>query len=198
LNPLQYLCFVSKHPILEVVVQNPYTVHKVLSSQKIERAEGVVRGGNMVNVERTFETCISIRLQHTILVLEDVDEPARKMDGFLHQLSRNPEFSKLSAIIFGDFVGNIGTQADQIIREFANNVKVPIFRFDPENTIGHGEVNVPLVFNTPSTIDCTFDIGKCTLSMSTSGTIAELDNSNSGCKHICTEISHKAVCLVIQ
>lgn len=142
-------------------------IHPVSSiSQNIS---GKTCGGNMLNILRTFGTSIETNLIDKILLLEDIGEPLRKLDGFLYQILLNNNFDKLRAVIFG----NVNAEEEKIISDFSKIHNVPIFYFDQSNQIGHGKINVPIILNTDAGISC--DGSNCTLYMGSSDTVTSHD-----------------------
>ena len=94
---------------------------------KFEMAQGVnLRGElypmNLASLQCLIGTPYMPKLENKILCLEDVNEPAYKIDRMLRQLLLSNDLDKASAIILGKF---IGTENRWFIEEFAN-LSVPV------------------------------------------------------------------------
>lgn len=122
-----------------------------LNEQNFSMIEGILCGGNKVLFERFMTTEFLINLSNKIIVLEDVGEKPRWLDGFLEELSLREDFNNISAIIFGEFLPQ-EPLLKKIIIDFSNKVPIPIFEFSPDNTIGHGKINNALLLGVNSTI----------------------------------------------
>lgn len=103
---------------------------------------GVTTGGNMYNVEKLLGTKFSPNLENRILVLEEIDEAPRKVDGFFQKLQLMPDFENISAVVIGTFTPD-GNKAlfERIFKDFSSKTNIPVFSLDESNTIGHGNVN---------------------------------------------------------
>lgn len=121
-----------------------------------------ITGGNMVVLQYLMGTALEVNFRDKTLLLEDIGEPARKIDGRLRQLAelytvgvdgtQEKVMDAAKAIVFGDFVGDTEADelaAEEIINAFASNVNVPVYRLAG---VGHGNVNLPLIFGLPVTI----------------------------------------------
>lgn len=114
---------------------------------------GITTGGNMVCFEKILGTKFSPILSNRIIVLEDVGEPARKIDGFLQKLQLMPDFEKISAIIFAHFTPMEDQYIfDRVFQDFAKNIDLSVFQMYSNNTIGHGDVNYALPLGTKAVI----------------------------------------------
>jgi muramoyltetrapeptide carboxypeptidase len=107
-----------------------------------DKINAITAGGNMFVFEKLLGTKFSPILNNRIIVLEDVGEPVRKIDGFLQKLQLMPDFEKISAIIFAHFTP-IEDQYifDRVFQDFAQHTDVSVFQMYPNNTIGHDEIN---------------------------------------------------------
>jgi muramoyltetrapeptide carboxypeptidase len=127
-----------------------------INEAKVEHKQisGEITGGNTLNLERLFGTEFQPSLSNKILVLEEVGEEARWLDGFLHQLKLVEGFSQASAIVFGSILpDNKGELFAKVIQDFGNNVPILIFKLFDEDTIGHGAINKALPMGASATIN---------------------------------------------
>ncbi len=65
--------------------------------------KGITTGGNMYCFEKLLGTKYSPNLNSSIIVLEEIEEPPRKVDGFLQKLKLAPDFSGVKALVIGTF-----------------------------------------------------------------------------------------------
>jgi muramoyltetrapeptide carboxypeptidase len=125
-----------------------------LNGNNDKEISGITAGGNTFNIQMLFGTNFQIDLTNKILVLEEVGEEARWLDGFLQKIQMVPNFPKLAAIVFGEFLPlEKKFVFDKIIDDFARHVEIPVFTIFPEDTIGHGHVNRALPLGTQASID---------------------------------------------
>ena len=116
--------------------------------------ESEVTGGNLTLLSRTLNrenVSEQFLTSGRIVVMEDIDEPFRKVDGILQQLALDNFFItyKPAAVILGDFSINNPSEQNQVdnaLAEFAlqlESQKIPVLRC---LNIGHGRSNHPLPF----------------------------------------------------
>ena len=109
----------------------------------------IMIGGNLTVFCSMFGTQLSPVLANRILVLEDFREDGYKVRRCLTQIEQSSHPSDLVACIFGDFT-ECGENIEWALKDFAaRNPKLPIFK---ASGIGHGLVNIPLVFGTEASI----------------------------------------------
>jgi len=107
-------------------------------------------GGNLTVICHTLGTSNQIISDHKILLLEDVNEPAYKIRRMLTHLSQAGIFSKVKAVILGNFIEynrsepmkNYDTEKE--LFEFSESQSFPVFKTDK---IGHGKQNYVVPFN---------------------------------------------------
>lgn len=103
---------------------------------------GITSGGNVLCFEKILGTKYSPSLDNKIIVFEDVGEPPRKIDGFLQKLQMTQGSEEIKAVIFATFTPDENKDIfEKVFKDFAENSKIPTFILDPDNTIGHGDVN---------------------------------------------------------
>ena len=105
------------------------------------KAEGQMAGGCLTLLCRSLKTPCEVDTRGKILLIEDVNEPAYRIDGMLWQLRQAGKFRHVSAVIFGEMVnckfnaGQTGT-LDAMLGEFFKSDSFPVLTNCP---IGHGE-----------------------------------------------------------
>ena len=115
--------------------------------------KGITAGGNMYNFDKLLGTKFSPVLDDSIIILEDVGEPARKIAGCLEKLKIMPDFDKISAVIFATFTPAKEQEIfNRVFEDFAHNTNVAVFKLDPQDTIGHGDINKALPLGLEATI----------------------------------------------
>lgn len=112
-----------------------------------------VVGGNLTIVQTSIGTPWQINTKGTILLLEEYNEQAYRIDRSLHHLQQAGLFDNVKAVIFG----NMGMPKEEgglntilyTIKNFANTLPVPVLYF-PD--IGHGKTNLPIPIGVPVTL----------------------------------------------
>lgn len=116
----------------------------------------IVVGGNASLIQRSIGTDTMPDTADKILFMEDIEEaPTRINEMFIH-FDRAGLLKGPKAIILGDFISDLDEtdrEGYQIVEEmFAKQMddrSIPLFQ---SNDFGHGPVNRPLFFNTPTKI----------------------------------------------
>ena len=107
-------------------------------------SEGVLWGGNMATLASMVGTKF-VPKEKFILFLEDVNEPAYKIDRYLTQLMFDKDFAEnLSGIVLGDFKGLDNEKLfSDIWTDFGKKLYIPIIS---GLTIGHisGKITIPI------------------------------------------------------
>jgi muramoyltetrapeptide carboxypeptidase len=104
------------------------------------RARGVLVGGNLALVTALQGTPFAARLDHAILVLEDVNEAAYRIDRMMQQLRLSGALAGCAGLVFGAFTerGDDGDEdgraLDRLLEECAAAAGVPCLRDVP---VGH-------------------------------------------------------------
>jgi muramoyltetrapeptide carboxypeptidase len=114
----------------------------------------ILVGGNLLTLESTIGTPWQFSGKHNIVILEDIDEAASKINRSLNHLINAGIFSETNAIILGDFIYKETTidikENDpkgnfHYFFSWANQNKIPILK---AQGVGHGVINQPLCFGT--------------------------------------------------
>ena len=107
-------------------------------------AEGVLWGGNLYTLSSMVGTKFAPK-EKFILFLEDIDEPAYKIDRYLTQLMFDKDFAEnLSGVVLGDFKGlDDEKQFEDMWVDFGKKLYIPIVS---GLTIGHipSKITIPL------------------------------------------------------
>ena len=91
------------------------------------QADGVLVGGNLALVAAEAGTPNRMPAAGSIAVLEDVDEPAYRLDRLLTQLLRSGWFDQVHGIVLGDFTGGVTTETlDDLARDRLGALGVPV------------------------------------------------------------------------
>ncbi len=112
------------------------------AAEKLKKIEAPLIGGNLVVLESSIGTDLSLSTKGKILVLEEIGERGYRIDRMLEHLSQAKALNGCVAILFGDFIG--GDEKDQTnfvqyaIERFALSSKIPCYQ---GLEIGHGMKN---------------------------------------------------------
>lgn len=115
------------------------------------RAEGMLAGGNLATLVHLLGTRFAPDFSGTVLFLEDVGEPAYKIDRMLSQMKMAGVFTHVSGVVTGSFI-----QCDQ--QEYLHDIFDDIFA---EYNIpilmglasGHGTTNLSLIMGRQVLLD---------------------------------------------
>jgi len=110
-----------------------------------------VTGGNLMLIQSSIATSWQMDANNKIVLLEDVDEKAYRIDRMLLHLNQSGILNGAKAIIFGDFTGEgvIEKDVDSVLKRFAEEFAAPVFR---AKGIGHDSINNPLPLGTKAVI----------------------------------------------
>ncbi|NNK63996.1 MAG: LD-carboxypeptidase, partial [Gemmatimonadetes bacterium] len=90
--------------------------------------EGRLHGGNLALVAASCGTRDALSTRGRILLLEDVGEPAYRVDRMMVQLARSGLLAEVAGLAFGRFTGGADTESeavDAVLRRWADTVGVP-------------------------------------------------------------------------
>lgn len=127
----------------------PYTIQTPTALEsKYGTTEGELVGGNLSLIDAMTGSKSQLQTKGKILFLEEVDEPAYKIDSMIRSLLRSGAFEELNGLIIGDFSlkstnDDFGYTFKQIILEALKNYNFPIYFDFPA---GHIKDNRALVF----------------------------------------------------
>jgi len=104
--------------------------------------EGTIIGGNLTVIASLVGTEYELKGEHNILLIEETDEYASRIDRMLQQLYMNGLFDRIDGIIIGDLTdcpATDGISAEQVVTEFAEKIGKPTIKGMP---CGHSGVNM--------------------------------------------------------
>ncbi|MEN8155288.1 MAG: hypothetical protein ABFR75_14835, partial [Acidobacteriota bacterium] len=87
-----------------------------------------VTGGCMSNITSVLGTEYFPDLKQKILLLEDINERAYRLDRMIWQMNENGCFSEISGLILGEFPGCFNDEEEK--RNFFNNLKKYLNKYD--------------------------------------------------------------------
>ena len=120
------------------------------SKQASDIAASRLCGGNLSLVNASLGTPWQIQTAGKILLLEEVNERAYRIDRMLIQLQQAKVFDHISGIIFGDFMHEQDASLiPAILQRFAKTSAFPIYHYAG---IGHGLLNRAVALNTQATL----------------------------------------------
>lgn len=114
---------------------------------------------------KTIGTCLSLLqtslatpwqviTEHKIVFLEDVNEPAYRIDRLLVHLNNAGVWSSATALVLGDFLSHQSPaeqkKIERVLREFSHSQAVPVFSLP---SFGHGSRNQPIPLGVHATIE---------------------------------------------
>lgn len=125
-----------------------YNNLKILKSKTAELSfktwKGKITGGNLSLISTSIGA--SALPPFEFLFLEDVNEPAYKIDRFLHHLLYAGALKSSKAILFGDFYPLKNKELEELLKNFSKSCPLPLVWGLP---CGH-QKRMPLFFNTPA------------------------------------------------
>ena len=120
-------------------------------------------GGNLCLVQCSLATPWQFKAEAKIILLEEINERAYKVDRMLEQLYQANIFANAKAIVFGDFMGgeepNGASLIMPVLRRFAERISIPVLQI---KGVGHGAINqaiplgtaVKLITGVKSSLSC--------------------------------------------
>lgn len=119
------------------------------------RLEASITGGNLSIIQTSIGTTWQMSSKNKIILLEEVNERAYRVDRMLTHLTQTGLFQDAQAIILGDFLGGNepdGTTLMQpVLERFAKECLIPVIQIA---NIGHGDNNLPIPMGTPAQLIC--------------------------------------------
>jgi muramoyltetrapeptide carboxypeptidase len=118
------------------------------------RAEGTLLGGCLSLVTALLGTRHCPDYEGAILLLEDVNEPAYRLDRMLTQLKLAGILDAVSGLVLGHFLGpegvDLGEEVERVVSELTEDRAMPIISAFPH---GHTLPNVAVTIGAPIEID---------------------------------------------
>ncbi|SFF69946.1 muramoyltetrapeptide carboxypeptidase [Halobacillus alkaliphilus] len=118
------------------------------------KAEGVLVGGNLTVLADGMGTDFELNTDGRILFLEEIDEPAYRIDAMLLQLQFAGKFEHVKGVILGDFnlKASERDESQNVLRQFFNPYKFPVLQGFPA---GHCAPNYGIPLGTRVYLDAT-------------------------------------------
>ncbi|MEU4160110.1 LD-carboxypeptidase [Actinoplanes sp. NPDC026670] len=120
------------------------------------QAHGTLLGGNLTLLAATTGTRHQPDLTGAILLIEEVNEAAYRVDRMIVQLKRSGWFEGLAGVAVGSFTACPG--ADQVLAEHLNSSGIPVLANLP---IGHGRTQMAVPLGVPAHLNA--DTGTLTV-----------------------------------
>ena len=148
-------------------------------------AQGTLVGGNLSCITPILGTEADATLAGgIILFIEEVEEDMSHIDRMINALLLNGVFDRCRGVILGEFTdceANLGYDSvEEMICGYLKDRDIPVLCGFPA---GHGDVNLPLIFGAPVTLDVradgatlTFDIAGQVKTVSTEDAVAETED----------------------
>ncbi len=139
----------AKETLYKAMFGELYTIEiPTLSENKLGNAQGVLIGGNLSLLDAMIGSQSAMNANHKVIFIEDVSEPAYKVDSMIRTLERSGAFKYVKALVVGDFTmkstdEDFGLTYKQIILEALKNYNFPIIFNFPA---GHINDNRALIF----------------------------------------------------
>jgi muramoyltetrapeptide carboxypeptidase len=114
------------------------------------RADGVLVGGTLALLAADVGTRSSTPAAESLVVLEDVREPAYRIDRMLTQLLRSGWFDGARGIVLGEFIGVPADQLDAVVADRLVPLGVPMVAGVP---FGHGARNLAFPLGVRAALD---------------------------------------------
>jgi muramoyltetrapeptide carboxypeptidase len=108
-----------------------------------EEIEGPVIGGNLAVLASMVGTPWQVRMDDCLLLLEDIGEPAYRLDRLVTQLRQSGSLQQVRAVLLGEFIKSPlpqGVTLGELFAELLSGLNIPVFTGLP---VGHGELNLP-------------------------------------------------------
>lgn len=145
-----------KKIIFEQLPELIYFLNPYQKSNSLDLIQAPITGGSLSLVQTSLGTEWQIETKEKILFLEDVNEPAYRIDRMLQQLQQSGILNYIKALLFGDFTFAIKPEEEKkiqkVLERFAMEQNFPVLRC---TGIGHGKHNRCLPFGIPALLDLT-------------------------------------------
>ena len=114
---------------------------------KSGNANGILLGGNMTVFTALLGTPYMPEMQNNILLLEETNESAYRLDRMFNQLRLAGIFDKISGLILGDMTANLKPKdkkmAQAIIKDQLSQIKCPIVQIE-KYSHHNGQIILPI------------------------------------------------------
>ena len=131
------------------------------------KARGKLVGGCLTLLCRSLKTPYEIQTRGGILLIEDVNEPAYRIDGMLWQLKAAGKFRGVRGIVFGEMINcrlgeGLSDRLDLLFKDILPKSSIPILTHCP---VGHG----PEMWTLPMGVEATLDTDSKSLRLKNNG-----------------------------
>ena len=129
---------------LQNTMQGNFTDIEILQGEvlKAGKSSGILKGGNISTISHLLGTKFQPDFTNTVLFLEDIGEPAYKIDRMLSQMKMAGMFEKIAGVITGSFEKCENDQyLQEILLETFKEYNIPILT---GLDAGHGKINLAL------------------------------------------------------
>ncbi len=118
-------------------------------------ARGKLVGGCLTLLCRSLKTPYEVQTRDGILLIEDVNEPAYRIDGMLWQLKAAGKFRGVKGIVFGEMINcrlgeGLSDKLDSLFQDILPKSSIPILTNCP---VGHGNEMWTLPLGVEATLD---------------------------------------------
>jgi len=118
---------------------------------KSGRCRGVLKGGNIATMSHLLGTKFQPDFKNAVLFLEDVGEPAYKIDRMLTQMKMTGMFKKIKGVVIGSFKDCDNDEyLEEILWEIFDEYQIPVLSGLES---GHGEENLSLLMGVDVKMD---------------------------------------------
>lgn len=134
--------------------QDPLDFSAILPLNAAARVEKKIKapiiGGNLTLIQTSLGTLWQIQAKEKIILIEEINERAYRVDRMLEQLWQANIFEGAAAILFADFLGgeepNKTSLILPVLKRFAEKCPIPVVKMQG---VGHGSINYPLPLGIP-------------------------------------------------
>ncbi|MDM8538610.1 LD-carboxypeptidase [Desulfobacterales bacterium HSG17] len=119
------------------------------------KCTGIFKGGNISTISHLVGTKFQPDFKNCILFLEDIGEPAYKIDRMLSQIKMAGMFKQLSGVVTGSFEKcDNGEYIHEILIEIFQEYNIPVIT---GMDAGHGKINISLPMGRNAEINIAMD-----------------------------------------
>ncbi|MCP3874160.1 MAG: LD-carboxypeptidase [Desulfobacteraceae bacterium] len=122
-------------PVDKIDIFNPQII-------KQGKCDGILMGGNIATISHLIGTKFQPEFKNAVLLLEDIGEPAYKIDRMLTQMKMAGMFEKIKGVITGSFENCENNEyIEEILIEIFDELNIPVLS---GLDAGHGQINLSL------------------------------------------------------
>lgn len=138
--------FLLKNILLDNKKEAIFKNLKLFKASSLKLLKGKIIGGNLSLLSSSIGTSWLSSFKSGFLFLEDINEPAYKVDRLLYHLFYSGALKSIQAVLFGGFPPISSKDFQKILKSFSQVCSVPLIFNLP---CGHKKRS-PLPFNTPA------------------------------------------------